>query len=265
MPKLVKADAIIQRRSLCIITDEAGHETFKSEGFFTIAGVIGFTPEILRAGLQWNRMKERHFGGADQPVHASGPMMSRVQIDAISHFFEKSHLARFAYIIKQPPVLLPELNAVNILRPMLLDDVVKVIGNMEILPEDIMFAMEYSERLAPIITEFFPFALLECTDESGQEISIQIQKVLTPKKPPNPHLEMADHVAWRAQRQYKVHNPNGTLMDEFISVFPEGAKHAQYRENRIGQISRGDDPKLVLDFDEYGRTKITLCGSKAIP
>lgn len=253
-PKLQDGDAEIGRRTLCVVIDETGHEEFMSKGrFFAIGGIAGFGTELERANRQWRSMKARSFGGADEPLHASGKMLSRQQIDEISSFFTTSRLGRFVYILKQPPVMPGQMNALNILRPILLEELGKAVVDMPTLPSDILLTIERSERLLPKILAAFP--PLSVTIDGAP---IPMAGLFTPKIPPQPYLEMADQVAWRAQRQYKEYNPKRELMPEFASVFPKGAPHARYREIKVASMSGGSNPKWSVEIDKDERVAARL-------
>ena len=249
-----EADADIGRRTLCVVFDETGNEDFKADGaFFAIGGVMGIGPELDRAERRWRAMKTQHFGGPDEPLHASGKMLSREQIDAISSFFERSRLGRFVYIIQQPPVMPPGSNAIDLLRHMLLEDLGRAICERPVLPDDVIIAMELSERVSPKVIRAFPSMSLEV-----EGAGIPVIGLLTPKIPPSPLLEMADQVAWRGQRQFKEYNPKGDIMPEFASVIPKGLPHARYREIRLASLSGGTNPKWELKFDNQRRVALRM-------
>jgi len=252
--KLPVGDADVGRRTLCVAIDETGDEEFKSrERFFAIGGVAGLGVELLRAEQQWQKMKSLSFGGPDMPIHASDKILSREKLDAISEFFKKSRLVRFVYIIRRPPVMPPSINALHILRPMLLEELARAVGDMPVLPDDIVISIEASERLSPKIIGAFP--PMSMTVDGRR---IPMVGLFTPKLPPKPLLEMADQVAWRAQRQYKEYNPKDEIMPEFVSVFPRNLPHARYKEIRVASISSGSEPRRTLYFDEKDRVSVEL-------
>jgi hypothetical protein len=65
-----------------------------------------------------------------------------------------------------------------------------------------------------------------------------------------PLFEMAHHLTWHAQRQYKDQAPGNGLMPEFVAMFPRGAPYAIYRELRIGKMSGGQEPHWQLSFTD---------------
>jgi hypothetical protein len=253
-PKVIEADADVGRRTLCLFMDETGHEEFKSDQrFFAIGGIAGFTPQVEHASRLWRQMKAKHFGGAEMPLHASGKMITRSQIDAVTEFFKRSRLPRFAFIIKRPPVLPSNINALKLLHPLMAEELARMIGDLPTLPSDVLICLEHSERLMPKIIEAMPGVSLQIDDTD-----VPVVGLFTRKEPPEPLLEMADQLTWRAQRQYKDQAPGKELMPEFVAVFPEGAAYAIYRELRVGTMSGGEEPQWQLSFAEDDRVRVRL-------
>jgi hypothetical protein len=247
-------DADYGRRTLSLFLDESGHEEFKADQrTFAFGGIAGFSPQVEHALKLWRRMKGEHFGDADVPLHASGKMMTRPQIDAISQFFMRSRLPRFAFIIKRPPIFPPNVDALKLLRPILGEELMQMVGNLPTLPSDILICLEHSERLEPKIMATVPGLSLQVDEEE-----IPVAGLFTPKLPSNPMLEMADQITWRAQRQFREWASRRHLMPEFVSVFPEGASHAVYREMQVATLSGGEEPRWKLSFTEDDRVSVRL-------
>ena len=251
-PKVINAD--VGRRTLCLFMDETGHEQFKSDQrFFAIGGIAGFGPQIEHASRLWRQMKAKHFGGPDEPLHASGKMMTRPQIDAVTEFFKRSRLPRFVFIIKRPPVLPSNINALKLLHPLMAEELAHMIGDLPTLPSDVLICLEHSERLIPKIIEAMPGVSLLIDDTD-----VPVVGLFTHKQSSEPLLEMADQLTWRAQRQYKDHVAGKELMPEFVAVFPERAVYAIYRELRVGTMSGGEEPRWELSFAEDDRVHVRL-------
>ena len=86
-----------------------------------------------------------------------------------------------------------------------------------------MIVIEKSDRLLPKAIDLFPGLKL---DVDGKPIPIR--GLFSEKMPPQPLLEMCDHVCHRAQRQYKFHL-GCDLLPEFVAVFPRAAPFARYK------------------------------------
>jgi hypothetical protein len=250
-PKLQQEDVVIERRTLVIALDETGHEEFKDTGplgkppIFGLAGIAGLGPSLVHAERLWRAMKAISFGGKEQPIHASGKMMTREQLDAISEFFRRSRLGRFAYLMKKPPIQIPETNALHLLRPLLMQELIEFVGSLPVLPDDIVIVIEKSDRLLPKVIDVFQGLKL---DVDGKPIPIK--GLFSEKMPPQPLLEMCDHVCHRAQRQCKFHL-GCDLLPEFVAVFPRDAPFARYKELQVASYSGGKTPRWTISFAEH--------------
>jgi hypothetical protein len=96
------ADEILQVHPHCLMffVDDTGHEDFADPNFpvFGLGG-CALLPAAIDQNLRqpWRRMKERHFGGLDVPLHASELRSpSRDQLAALAHFFREQVFGRFA-------------------------------------------------------------------------------------------------------------------------------------------------------------------------
>ena len=245
-PILTSADAEISRRTLCLFMDETGHDEFKSgQRFFAIGGIAGFGPQVEHATRLWREMKAKHFGDADTPLHASGKAMSGPQIKAVSEFFARSKLPRFVFIIKRPPIFASSVNALRLLHPVMVDELARMIGDLPTMPSSVLICLEHTELLTPKIIEAMPAISLEIHDTEVPVVGIFIHKGAS-----EPLLEMADHLTWHAQRQYRDQAPGKALMPEFVAMFPRVASYAIYRELRLGKMRGGDEPRWQLSFTD---------------
>ncbi|MEJ0075032.1 MAG: hypothetical protein WDO17_06245 [Alphaproteobacteria bacterium] len=170
---LLEEDLLIGRRTLLVVLDETGQEDFKATPgkvgkpvVFGLAGVIGLGPSFVLAEKRWRAMKKTWWGGEDAPLHGSGAMLSREQLDAVSDFFRRSRLGRFAYLMKRPPLIVPGTNALNLMRTPLLRELMKFICSPPVLPDDIVLMFEHSERLAPKQVELLPGFTIEVDGKS---------------------------------------------------------------------------------------------------
>jgi hypothetical protein len=99
--------------------------------------------------------------------------------------------------------------------------------------------------LTPKIIEAMPAISLEI---HGTEVPVA--GIFIHEGTSEPLLEMADHLSWRAQRQYKDQAPGKELMPEFVAMFPKGAPYAIYRELRLGKMGGGDELRWQLSFTD---------------
>jgi len=243
-PKLISANPDIGRRTLCLFMDETGHDEFKSgQRFFAIGGIAGFGRQVEHGARLWREMKAKHFGGADTPLNSSGQTMSGPQIKAVGEFFARSKLPRFVFIIKRPPIFPSSVNALRLLHPLMVDELARMIGDLPTLPSNVLICLEHTELLTPKIIEAMPAISLEIHDTEVPVVGIFIHKGAS-----EPLLEMADHLTWHAQRQYKGQAPGKDLM--LGAMFPRGAPYAIYRELRLGKMSGGDEPRWQLGFTD---------------
>jgi len=214
-------DVPIDARTLVVALDETGQEEFKNVDLFGLSGVAGFGIQLMRAERRWRHMKRDHFGGEGQVLHGSGRKMTQAQLDAIGRFFATSHLPRFAFLMAKPDNMPAEYNALHALRGFLIEQLVRFVGDRDVLPDNIVIVVERSQRLEPKLKEVFPGLKLEV---DGKEIPILA--VLEEKGSGWAPLEMADQVSHRAQRQFRF---SGQERPEwFEAVFPRGAPYACY-------------------------------------
>ena len=104
----------VHPQCLMFFIDETGHEEFADpkRPLLGMGGcaimAVGIDP-VLRA--PWRAMKERHFGGADVPLHASDLRdPTGDQLDALNGFFRHQPFGHFA-------VVMPATMAPNGLEP----------------------------------------------------------------------------------------------------------------------------------------------------
>jgi len=234
LASLGRTETIIRNGAFAVFLDETGHEEFKGDGrLFGFAGVTGYGAELVRAQRKWRAMKAAHFGDAQEKLHASGTMMSQEQLDAISEFFAANRIGRFAFLLEEPPIELPG-NALTLLREFLGERLLDALDTLTTTPTDIVICFEQSDRMLPKLLEAVPG--LTITIE-GKNIPCTL--LITPKDAGSEHLEMADQIAHRAQRQFR--EQGALIYPEFEAVFPATKpRHAKYGAMRIGSVRRGE-------------------------
>lgn len=251
LASLDKTATIIRNGTFAVFVDETGHEEFKADGrLFGFAGVAGYGAELVRSQRKWRAMKAAHFGGATEKLHASGPMMSREQLDAISQFFAETRIGRFAYVLEEPPIELPG-NALTMLRDFLGERLLDSLDTLTTTPTDIVICFEQSNRLLPKLLEAVPGIKVSIEDKD-----IPCTLLITPKDAGSEHLEMADQVAHRAQRQFR--EKSGSVYPEFEAVFPASKpRHARYGAMRIASVQRGEW-EIVFETPTTARVRRTF-------
>lgn len=219
-------DDHIVNRSYRIYVDETGLETWQGHSLFGFAGVAGFGAEILRADRAWKRMKSEHFGGPNVALHASRDVLTAEQQDAISTFFRTFRLRRFSYLCVAPPLALPGVNALGAMRDFLLNEVIDHVSQLPKVPTDIAIVFETSERLSPKIIETFPGLsfTVEAPGDIDHGAERQIVTGFTDKSLGLTTLEMADQIAYRAQKEVRRSVPITNPAPDFLAVFPNPRK-----------------------------------------
>jgi hypothetical protein len=259
------ADDTIVRLSYRIYVDETGLETWRGHGLFGFAGVAGYGPEILRVDRAWRRMKRDHFGGEGTALHASRDVLTSEQQDAINAFFSTSRVRRFAYICGAPPMQLPRVDALKAMRSILVQEVVDHISGLPKIPDDIAIVFEASERLSPQIMATFPgLAFTVEGPDLPQRIQRQVVTGFADKRLGLAALEMADRVAFQAQREYRKGLPIREPSVAFQCLFPE--LRPQYAKFTIMRISTAAyaDQGLTYIFEKPGTVAFRFEGEKGI-
>ena len=91
-----------------------------------------------------------------------------------------------------------------------------MMGDLPTLPSNVLICLEHTELLTPKIIEAMPAISLEIHDTEVPVVGIFIHKGAS-----EPLLEMADHLTWHAQRQYRDQAPGKALMPEFRCYVPQ--------------------------------------------
>jgi len=165
-------------------------------------------------------------------MHASGPKMSPDQVEAISAFFRTTRIPRFAFLLAAPPIDLSK-DGLELLAPILFQELLDFIERLPQLPEEIVLAFEHSERLLPKLVAAVPGIEVETHD--GRQIPVK--GLFTPKSAGSPSMQMADHVLWRAQRGRRDLF-RGPIEPWFSDVFPRPSTvWSKYEELRVGSVS----------------------------
>lgn len=237
----------IRDRDYLIAIDETGNEDFRGSSLFGFAGVAGFGSELRRASVQWGRMKTRHFGSEESPLHASGEKMKPSQVSAVGDFFQASPLKRFAYLLDSPGIQIGAYDAITYLIPYLREELMRHIADLPKVPERVAVGFELSDRVTPKLMDQLPGIELSIDD-----LPVEVFYFFTPKWEGSAVLEMADQVAHRAQRQHKELRSSSGLLPEFMSVFPERSSKALYRMMELKKVEATDGSWKVELLDNGG-------------
>jgi hypothetical protein len=266
LSSLPVTDDHIVSRSYRIYVDETGLETWQGHALFGFAGVAGFGGEILRADRAWKRMKSEHFGGEDVALHASRDVLTDAQQEAISNFFRTSRLRRFSYICEAPPLALPGMDALKAMRGFLVNEVVDHVAQLPKVPDDIAIVFETSERLSPKIMETFPGLsfTVEAPGDVADGVERQIVTGFTDKAIGLATLEMADQIAYRAQREVRRTLPITNPVPAFQAVFPDPPR--PYAKLILIQVAsvKYESSGVTYAFPEPGKVAFRFEGSKGL-
>ncbi|MEW6018618.1 MAG: hypothetical protein AB1760_11150 [Pseudomonadota bacterium] len=253
-------------RSYRIYVDETGLETWQGHTLFGFAGVAGFGSEIFRADRSWKQMKREHFGKAELPLHASRDALTDKQIDAISTFFSTGFLRRFAYICLAPPLALPGLDALRAMQDFLLNELMDHILQLPKLPIDVAVVFEASDRLSPKIMESFPGLsfTVEAPGEADDGAERHIVRGFADKSLGLAALEMADQIAYRAQREVRRALPITDPTPEFLAIFPKNrTPHARFVIMDVTEV-KYESSGVSYTFREPGKVRLHFEGQEGM-
>lgn len=246
MPKLH-----VKRTTLCVAVDETGCEDF-SQPVFGFGGIAGNSVALACLERSWNRMKDIHFGGRDEPLHASGTSFTSQQIDALNRFFAQRWFFRFAFIFGCPIVQLKGMDAIKLMRGFISEEFLKAFAQLDPLPKDVQFVFESSERLAPKVMAAMPGGTITIEGEPP----IPVICGFMDKLPPTAMLEVADFVVNTAQSQVRF--GKGKIRKDFLAVFHEaGAPCSFYREMQLAKLAKENGPAIEFNYSDNG-TKVSV-------
>lgn len=199
---------------LMFFVDETGHEEFADPNHpvFGLGGcaiMVAAIDEVLRQ--PWRALKEKHFGGAAMPLHASDLREPTVpQLDALGEFFSTQRFARFAVTMNRD-VLLPEgLVPYDIMAPSVRRRFEEIASRCTVAPVEIALVHEASQRGDALLERFFgpSFATVE-----GKPV--HVHHAIMPKG--DECLEVADFIIQAAGGQAR--RPGGPRRKDFMAIF----------------------------------------------
>jgi len=228
IPFMSEHELVLQPSDFLVWFDETGSETLSDPAYpiFGLGGcAVAAERYIAEVDIPWRELKERHFGGANVPLHASAvDRTNTAGIDALGNFFRTRRFARFATVITaettiEPPGTSPYL-AISLI---VVDQLGKLILTSSFYR--FVFVVESSHRGNPLVqshfSEFWPIL-----DLPGGPGRAPVQRCFMPKAACSPGLEIADFVMHAAGRQsFNSMRGRHALRKDFEVVFQPSAEY----------------------------------------
>jgi hypothetical protein len=212
----------LQPNDLLVWFDETGSESL-SDPAYPIFGLGGCAVTgdqyVAEVDTPWKELKERHFGGANVPLHAATLDRNNAEgIAAIGEFFRARRFARFATVITPQTKIEPAgTSSYLAISLTVVDQLKKLILTCSFYR--FVFIVEASHRGNPLVqshfSEFWPIL-----DLPGGPGRAPVLRCFMPKSACSPGLEIADFVMHAAGRQsYNSFRGRTTLRKDFEVVF----------------------------------------------
>ena len=177
--------------------------------------------------------------------------MTDPQVAAIAALFRTCRIPRFAFLVDAPPIM-PMRNALELLRPVLLQELRELLDRLPRVPDQIVLQFEKSDRLLPKLMAALPHIEVSTLDEKPVPVIL----LVTPKSACSSTLEMADHVLHRAQRARKEFTDTVEPKAWFTDVFPPPPSgYSRYAQMRLGKI---DGPGWQIECFEDRRVRVSF-------
>jgi len=183
---------------LMFFVDESGHEEFADPKHpVYVLGGCGLLAAAIDPVLRtpWREMKDRHFGGADKPLHASQlPNPTPAQAAALGAFFRNQAFGRFAVAMTKATSLPADTKPIEIMPGVLRKRWEELTPRFNPQPVEVAFIHEASERGDPLLERYFGKSVVVI---DGQRVPTR--HALMPKG--DEALEVADFVVHAAAGQ----------------------------------------------------------------
>jgi hypothetical protein len=162
----------------------------------------------------WRAMKDRGFGGAGVPLHASDLRSSTPeQIAALNQFFRTQTFGRFAVTMTKKTVLPDEVKPIQVMPGLLRRRWQELAPRFVPLPVEVAFIHEASDRGDELLERCFGPSIVKI---GGKQVNVQ--HGIMPKG--DEALEVADFVVHTAGRQAKHGiSPGRPVRRDFEAVF----------------------------------------------
>lgn len=199
---------------LMFFIDDTGHEGF-ADPRHPVFGLGGCA--IMMAAIEdvvrrpWRALKEKHFGGAAEPLHASDLREpTRAQLDALAQFFLRQRFARFAVTMNSDTRLPKGSVAYEFMAPALRKRFQEVASRCSVPPVEIAFVHEASQRGDELLERFFGPSIV-----TVEGLPVPVHHAIMPKG--DECLEVADFIIHAAGDQAR--RPSGARRKDFSAVF----------------------------------------------
>lgn len=142
------AEPIVELHPRCLTfyVDESGHEDFSDPYYpvYVLGGCAILASDLQRVVREpWRDLKARHFGGADQPLHASDLRNpTPEQLEGLSTYFCAQAFGRFAVAMTNKTTLPPGTKPIELMPGLLRKRYEKLTLRLVPKPEEVAFIHE---------------------------------------------------------------------------------------------------------------------------
>jgi len=209
---------------LLVGIDETGHEDLADPRYplFGLGGCLTIVADYHKhIHGPWTALKDRHFGGRQVPLHATGLMPSPEQAAALGSFFKEQTFGRFAAITSDRTDLgspLSRFESAALVMGKLIDEVAT---HYEF--DQIAVVFEHNQRTERSIRRVF--SSTKTYPDAAKKWRVPTRFFLASKETAEPVVEVADFVmqaAGTATRAYYESGVPPLKRRDFASVFEGG-------------------------------------------